>query len=169
MTNLDLLLESFQRNARVNNLLLSHLTEADLPLSDGRGGMTVGQHLSHIAGFRGSWLAAISPEHAATTNALAGEKPIWEWQTDDLNALREMFAAGDKAALEAVEAHLHSGEPFADPWNEGTYQSHPAHFLQHTIVHDSHHRGQIMSLLRVNGRSKEQMDELDAHWAIWRE
>ncbi|WP_339093967.1 DinB family protein [Deinococcus sp. VB343] len=169
MTNLDLLLESFVRNARVNEFLLGHLTEADLPLSDGHGGMTVGQHLSHIASFRGGWLAAISPEHAAATGALAGEKPIWEWQTDDLKALREMFTVGDRSALEAVMAHLQSGEPFADPWKEGAYGSNPAHFLQHTIVHDSHHRGQIMSLLRINGRSKEQMDELDAHWAIWRE
>lgn len=169
MTNLDLLLESFARNARVNEFLLGHLTDADLPLSDGHGSMTVGQHLSHIAGFRGGWLVAMAPEHATATTALAGEKPIWEWQTSDLSELREMFIAGDKAALEAIEAHLQSGKPFADPWKEGTYQSHPAHFLQHIIVHDSHHRGQIMSLLRINGRSKEQMDELDAHWAIWRE
>lgn len=169
MTNLDLLLESFHRNARVNEALLNTLSDADLRLSDGKGGMTVAQTLSHIAGFRGGWLVAISPEHAEATNALAGERPIWEWKTDDLAALREMFIVGDEAAIKAVQAHLASGEPFADPWNEGTYQSNPAHFLQHTIVHDSHHRGQIMTLLREGGRSKAEMDALDDHWGIWRE
>ena len=39
----------------------------------------------------------------------------------------------------------------------------------HTIVHDSHHRGQILSLIRQGGRTAEQMDALDAYWAIWRE
>ena len=67
------------------------------------------------------------------------------------------------------EAHRASGEPFADPWGEGTYRSDPAHFLMHTIVHDSHHRGQILSLIRQGGRTPEQMDALDSHWAIWRE
>lgn len=169
MPDLTFLLESFQRNARVNQFLLEHLTPEDLALSDGRGGWTLGQHLNHMAGFRGGWLVAISPEYAETTNALAGGKPIWEWKTDNLAELGEMFAAGDEASIKAVEAHLASGKPFADPWNEGTYPSNPAHFLQHTIVHDSHHRGQIMALLRQSGRTKEQMDKLEEHWAIWRE
>lgn len=169
MTNLDLLLESFRRNSRVNATLLDALQPGELSLSDEKGGMTVAQILSHMAGFRGGWLVAISPEFAKPTNALAGERPIWEWSTDDLAALREMFRVGDENAVKAVQAHLASGEPFADPWKEGAYQSNPAHFLQHTIVHDSHHRGQIMTLLREGGRSKEQMDRLDEHWAIWRE
>ena len=65
---------------------------------------------------------------------------------------------------------LQEGRKFDDPWKEGAYQSNPAHFLQHTIVHDSHHRGQIMALLRMNGRSQEQMEEIEeATWPIWRE
>ena len=71
--------------------------------------------------------------------------------------------------MKAVQAHLQSGEPFADPWHEGAYQSSPAHLLQYTIVHDSHHRGQIMALLRQGGRTPEQMNVLDGHWGIWRE
>ena len=78
-------------------------------------------------------------------------------------------AAGDEAALAAVRAHLASGEPFADPWQEGAYRSSPAHFLQHTIVHDAHHRGQVMALLRLGGRTPDGMEALDEHWAIWRQ
>lgn len=53
---------------------------------------------------------------------------------------------------------------------EGAYKSHPAHFLQHIIVHDAHHRGQIFSLLRQGGWAREQLGTLDdATWPIWNE
>ncbi|WP_104989665.1 DinB family protein [Deinococcus sp. NW-56] len=173
MTDLDLLLESFRRNGRVNEALLNALVPADFDLSDGRGGWTIGRHLRHMAGFRVGWLHNLSREHAAPlldpTQQDADGDPQWRWHDSPPTELAAAFAAGDEAAVTAVQAHLASGEPFADPWNEGGYRSHPAHFLQHTIVHDSHHRGQIMALLRLGGRTKEQMDALDEHWAIWRE
>lgn len=169
MTNIDLLLESFRRNARVNGFLLDALTEADLALSDGKGGMTVAHMLSHMGASRGGWLMDMSPQYAASTKALTGETPIWAWHTNDPTKIKAMFKAGDEAAIQAVEAHLASGEPFADPWKVGTYPSNPAHFLLQNIVHDSHHRGQIIALLRQSGYSKAQLDKLEEHWDIWRE
>jgi len=173
MSHLDLLLESFRRNARVNEVLLSALTPGDFALSDGRGGWTVERHLRHMAGFRVGWLCNLSREYAAPlldhTKKDTDGDPQWRWQDSPPAELGAAFAAGDEAAVAAVQAHLASGEPFADPWKEGAYTSNPAHFLQHTIVHDSHHRGQILSLLRQGGRTQEQMDKLDDHWAIWRE
>ena len=164
MTDLTLIHESFRRNGRVNDVLLSALTNTDLDLSDGRGGWTLGQHLGHMANFRRDWLSIISPAHAeGLFVAVKGE------EIRDPQALAAAFQAGDEAALKAVQAALDEGRTFPDPWNEGTYQSNPAHFLQHTIVHDSHHRGQVMALLREGGRTKEEMDALDNHWAIWRE
>lgn len=167
--NLDLLLESFKRNARVNELLLNALSDEDLALSDGKGGMTVAHMLSHMGASRGGWLVDMSPEYAASTKSLIGGKSFWEWQTSDRAAINAMFKAGDEAAIQAVQAHLSSGQPFADPWNVGTYQSNPAHFLLQNIVHDSHHRGQIIALLRQSGYSKEQLDKLEELWDIWRE
>ncbi|MFC4640440.1 DinB family protein [Deinococcus hohokamensis] len=173
MTSLDLLLESFRRNARVNAALLSALTPTDFELSDGRGGWTVERHLRHMAGFRVGWLWNLARDYADPlldhTQKDADGDPQWRWQNSPPAELGEAFAAGDDAAVKAVQAHLASGEPFADPWKEGAYASNPAHFLQHTIVHDSHHRGQVMSLLRLGGRTPEEMDALDNHWAIWRE
>lgn len=95
--------------------------------------------------------------------------PQWRWQDCAPAELGAAFTGGDEAAVNAVGAPVASGEPFTDPWNEGAYQSHPAHLLQHTIVHDSHHRSQIMALLRQCGRTAEEMNALDNHWAIWRE
>ncbi|MVN88442.1 DUF664 domain-containing protein [Deinococcus sp. HMF7620] len=173
MSNLDFLLESFRRNARVNEVLLTALNPADFALSDGQGGWTVERHLRHMAGFRVSWLWNLSRDHAMPlldpTRTDADGDPMWRWQESPPAELNAAFTAGDEAAVKAVEAHLASGEPFADPWNEGSYRASPAHFLQHTIVHDSHHRGQVMALLRQGGHTKDQMDELDNHWAIWRE
>jgi uncharacterized damage-inducible protein DinB len=52
---------------------------------------------------------------------------------------------------------------------EHVYRSHPAHFLIHTIVHDAHHRGAVLGLLRAGGRSVERMGELDdATWPVWK-
>ena len=173
MTDLKVLLESFRRNARVNTFLLEALTPAEFNLSDGRGGMTVAQTLRHMAGFRVGWLWNISREHAAPLLSPdekdADGDPQWLWHDSAPNELGGAFTAGDEAAVKAVQAALAEGRTFPDPWNEGTYQANPAHFLQHTIVHDSHHRGQILTLLREGGRSKEEMDRLDGHWAIWRE
>ncbi|MCD0176592.1 damage-inducible protein DinB [Deinococcus sp. 14RED07] len=171
--DLTLLLEAFRRNARVNDALIAALTPGEFALSDGHGGWTVERHLRHMATFRVGWLWNMSRDHAMPLlnpeELDADGDPQWRWANAPATALPEALAAGDAAAVRAVEAHRASGEPFADPWNEGTYQSDPAHFLMHTTVHDSHHRGQILSLLRQGGRTPEQMDALDAHWAIWRE
>ena len=167
----DLLLESVRRNGRVNAAVLESLSDDDLDLSDGRGGWTVGQHLGHLANFRKDWLSNISPPHAAELpDVLRRAESGFELTTRDLGELATAFTAGDEAAIRAVRDALQEDRAFDDPWNEGAYQSHPAHFLQHIVVHDSHHRGQIMSLLRRGGRSPEQMSELEeATWPTWRE
>ena len=168
MTDLTLLQESFRRNARVNAVLLDDLTDADLARSDGQGGMTVAQMFSHMGASRGGWLAEMSPEYAASTFALTGGKSIWGWHTDDRATIRAMLSAGDEAALQAVQAHLDSGEPFADPRGVDTFPSNPAHFLLYMIVHDANHRGQIVALLRQTGASTERLNRLEDQWDIWR-
>lgn len=165
MSDLILPTESFRRNARVNEALLAALTPPDLALGDGRGGWTVGEHLGHLAGFRLGWLSEISPPHTEELPHLghADGQSVWH-ATGTLEEIGAALRAGDRAAMDAVQAALGENRSFI-----GAYSSHPAHFLQHIIVHDSHHRGQVMTLLRQGGRTPEQMDALDDHWAIWRE
>jgi len=157
----ELLLESFARNGRVNAAVLDSLSAADLALEDAPEGNSVGELLAHMAGFRQSWLVNISPPHAEGLTKVEDDA--------DLDTLWAAFASGDAAALKAVQDALQEGRVFEDPWKEGAYQSNPAHFLQHTIVHDSHHRGQIIMLLRRNGWTKERLEELEeATWPVWR-
>lgn len=167
----DLLLESFRRNARVNDFLLDELTDEELSFSDGQGGNTVLQLLSHMASARGGWLLEIglSPEYALELQKLAGGVNLWEWQASGPAEVRAMFAAGDRAVLNAVQAHVQAGKPFADPYAATAFPSNPAHFLPYIVMHDSHHRGQIVALLRQSGRSKERMDKLEELWTLLRQ
>ncbi len=163
---LGLLLESSSRNSRVNEVILSTITEKDLILADGQGGWSVGQHLGHLAEFRYGWLNFISPQHAKDIpSVVEGDAQDFHLAAQSLDELKGSFAAGDAAALQAVTDALEEGRLF-----EGAYNSHPAHFLQHIIVHDAHHRGQVVSLLRRGGWTREQLDALDdATWSIWNE
>lgn len=163
---LGLLLESFRRNSRVNEVVFNTLTEADLTLADGQGGWNVGQHLGHLAEFRYGWLSHISPPHAKDIpSVVEGDANNFYLTARNLNEVKRAFTAGDEAALEAVMNALDENRLF-----EEAYKSHPAHFLQHIIVHDAHHRGQILSLLRRGGWARERINDLDdATWSIWNE
>ena len=163
---LGLLFESFSRNGQVNDVILSALTEADLNSADGQGGWDIGQHLGHLAEFRYGWLNFISPQHAENIpSVVEGDGQTFQLTTQNPADLKQAFVAGDKAALGAVTSALEENRSF-----EGAYKSHPAYFLQHIIVHDSHHRGQVMSLLRRGGWTREQLGTLnDATWTIWNE
>src|SRR5690554_5868346 len=164
-TEIELLLEAFDRNARVTRALLDTMTMEDLMYEDGSGGFNIGQHLADLVNFRPSWLARVSPEHAERVkDVTADDSPTW-LAVSSIAELQAAFDEGDAAMKDAVLDALSEGRGF-----ERAYQSHPAHMLQHCIVHDSHHRGQILALLRQSGRPavvREELEELT--WAIWRE
>ncbi|MBA2668526.1 MAG: DinB family protein [Trueperaceae bacterium] len=161
---LELILEGFERNARVTRALLATLDMDVLGYDDGVGGFSVGQHLADIVSFRRDWLSRVSPQHAeAIPDATATDSPTW-LGVASIAELQAAFDAGDAAMRDAVLDAVSDGRQF-----QGAYESHPAHILVHCIVHDSHHRGQIAALLRQSGRSAEEREALeDASWPIWR-
>ena len=166
-TGIEVVLDSFDRNSRVNEIILDTLEERELDLDDGAGGWNVRMHLAHLAEFRRDWLSWVASEFAA------GLPQVAEYDQDegmrllqgDLHVIRAALKAGDEAVRAAVINRIESGRSL-----DGAYGTHPAHFLQHTIVHDSHHRGHLMGLLRRGGRTPQQMGQLeDATWSIWNE
>lgn len=162
---LKLLFESFERNGRVNRALLASLTMEDLEHSDGVGGFSVGQHLADIVSFRPEWLSHVSPQHAEQVPNVIDDKASTWLGVSSIAELQQAFDAGDAAIKEAVLAAIAEDRGF-----EVVYQSHPANLVQHCIVHDSHHRGQILALLRQAGRPAEVREQLEnTTWAIWRE
>jgi len=161
-----IVLEFFHRNGLVNAALLEHLTPDDLMLSDGQGGLSIGQHLEHLFGVRRYWVGKVAPTSAERIehSTLEGNNRHWD-VTLDLQSLKAAFEEGDLAALEAVQDAYRENRKFA-----GVYESDPSHLLFHAVVHDAHHRGQVMTLLRQHGRPLEQMDEIDgATWPIWKQ
>lgn len=163
---LTLLLESFDRNTRVNLAMVDALTLEDLATSDGRGGRTISELVGELVAFRKEWLSYISPEHAEDLPwFIEIEQSSYRLTTASLEEVADAFQLVDAGAKAAVLDAMEHERSF-----EQAYQTHPGHFLQHAIVHDSHHRGQIMTLLRQSGRTKEQMDALErVTWKIWRE
>ena len=164
-TELVIVFESFDRNARVNKAILDTLTMEDLDYSDGVGGFNIGQHLADLLDFRPSWLTRVSPQHReGIPDVIDEQSPTW-LGASSIAELQAAFAAGDAAMKEAVLSAVLEGRNF-----ETVYQTHPAHLIQHCIVHDSHHRGQILALLRQAGRPTEERERLEeATWPIWRE
>lgn len=161
---LALILESFDRNSRVTRATLATLTMADLEYGNQHGGFNIGQHLADIVEFRPGWLSRVSPSHAVGIPDVNGDTPTW-LTVASIAELQATFDAGDAAVKAAVIDAVNEGRSFT-----GAYASHPAHFLQHCIVHDSHHRGQVLALLRQAGRPADVREALEEEsWAVWRE
>jgi uncharacterized damage-inducible protein DinB len=160
-----LVFDAFDRNAEVNAALLDALADADLHVPDGRGGWSVGKHLGHLAEFRHGWLSHIAPVHAERIpSVVEGGEADFVLTVTTVAELAEAFRAGDAAARTAVRERLAAGRSF-----ERVYVSHPTAFLLHTVVHDAHHRGQVLALLRAAGRSPAWLDAVDdATWSVWR-
>lgn len=157
--------EAFERNARVNRAVLATLDMPMLDVDDGVGGFSIGQHLADVVSFRRSWLERVAPDHAARVpDPIDMNSPTW-LAASTIAELQAAFDVGDAAVRAAVLDAASAGRRF-----EGVYETHPAHLMLHCIVHDAHHRGQIMALLRQSGRSAQERERLEeATWPIWRE
>lgn len=156
--------EAWRRNARVNEALLEHLTPELMSVTDGRGGWSVGQHLAEMLSFRKGWLSRISPRHQEHLEHLyraVGDS--FEPTTLEPAEFRDAFRRADEAALAAARDAQAAGGSY----EAQEYSTHPAMFLQHALVHDAHHRGQLLMTLRLGGRRWEDAD--DPMWAPWRE
>ncbi|GAA5513135.1 hypothetical protein Dcar01_01861 [Deinococcus carri] len=131
---------AIEANSRVNDALCAHLTPEMMRAVTPGGGMTVAQHLAHMAGVTQEWLSQLD-EGAASPLPVLYEGHLWSTftaQEDPARAaavLREVWAAALHTATNA----------------EGTGQlSHPstAQFLLHMLTHDAHHRGQVLLALK---------------------
>ncbi|GAA5535156.1 DinB family protein [Deinococcus aluminii] len=142
-----------EANSRVNDVLCAHLTPEMMRAQTPGGGMTVAQHLAHMAGVTQEWLSQLD-EGAASPLPVLYEGTLWgnfTAQEDPARAaevLREVWTT-------ALDTATHA---------DGTGNlSHPsaAQFLLHMLTHDAHHRGQV--LLALKGSSFPLPDE-DALW-----
>jgi uncharacterized damage-inducible protein DinB len=139
LQNLDFrksLVETFAINEKANQLLLSHIADADwqAPPPSGKG-RSIGAIAAHIHHVRLMWLSAADK---------TGKHPA---KLDPDNATRAQVQTSLKASAEAIRALLEKA--LSDPAGKVShFKPDVVAFVGYLIAHDSHHRGQITMLAR---------------------
>lgn len=136
----------WRANAQVNEVLVNHLTPEMLSAVTPGGGFTVAQHLAHMVGVTKYWGSLRGEPAMRSVPNLHHETERGFVTETDLARIREVFGQTRDAALEA--APMTHGQP--NEWGEGPHAS-PTAFLAHMLIHDAHHRGQILLALKTNG------------------
>lgn len=157
--NFDPVQTAWQANLRVNQTLLGHLTPEMLAARTPGGGYSVAQHLAHIVGvtkYRGVQLNEeldALPDLVTLRKENDGE--AFDPETD-LARIKDVLAQTAAAVQKAVAGG-----------NTGTspYPSADA-YLIHMMVHDAHHRGQMLLALKTSGYP---LPDEDAMWQPWKE
>lgn len=150
--------ELWHANDKVNHNLLQHLTQDMMLAQTPGGGMTVAEHLAEIAGTTEYWVEML------TGKSLPETPRLYEVEGDGIVAYTdlELFRTGlplSRAAVLEAAAAVPAGET-----GEAPHTSADA-LLLHMIVHDSHHRGQLLLALKTNGFD---LPAEEAMWLPWR-
>lgn len=146
--------DAWQANDRVNAVLLDHLTPEMLEAQTPGGGWTVAHHLAHMTGVVKYWGMDFAPKLEALPD-LHDENGVME---TDLSRIREVMEQTREAALEAATSQ---------PEGDKGKLPHPSveAYLIHMLVHEAHHRGQILLALKTNGYP---LPDEDSMWGPWR-
>lgn len=147
----------WQANNQVNENLIQHLSQEMLDAQTPGGGMSVAGHLAEISGTVEYWVSYLSPGFKQANRLYSMVEDDFIPETN-LERYRAHFREGRDAALEAAQA-VPEGETGQAP-----HLSADA-LLLHMIVHDSHHRGQLLLALKVNGHP---LPTEEAMWLPWR-
>ena len=136
--------ELWQVNNQINSNLLDHLTQEMMSAQTPGGGMTVAEHLAELAGTTAYWASKLSGQRIDITPRL------YEIQGDDVIAFTdlELFRSGlpqSRAAVLAAAEAVPEGKTGDVPHTSADA------VMLHQIVHDSHHRGQLLLALKTNG------------------
>ncbi len=147
--------EAWEVNSRVNGVLLEHLTPEMLNAQTPGGGYTVAQGLAHIFGTVQYWTHQFDEARVAALpdldDLIEEENAVF-----DLERITNVKEKTEAAALEAAEAAKGEGEL--------PHSSLDA-YLVHMMVHDAHHRGQILLALKTAGHP---LPDENLMWGPWR-
>ena len=152
--------EAWRANARVNRELLDHLTEEMLGAQTPGGGYSVAQHLAHMTGVMKSWGSRLDEQ-------LAGLPDLYS----DYDAQEDTFVAEKdleriRGTMNETEGALLSAVQEKPDGEKGTLPHTSAGaLLIHLMVHDAHHRGQVLLALKTSGYALPDEDRL---WGPWR-
>ncbi len=160
--NVDAVQTAWQANLKVNQILLEHLTPEMLNARTPGGGYSAAQHLAHIVGvtkYRGAKLDSrleTLPDLFTIREGFDEEDTEAFVPETDLARIKNVLAQTATAVQKAVAEGGTGTSPYP---SADTY-------LIHMMVHDAHHRGQVLLALKTSGYS---LPDEDAMWRPWKE
>jgi uncharacterized damage-inducible protein DinB len=151
---LDAILDSWDRNNTMLVNLLRALPAGGFEARAMEGSPSVAQTLSHIHFVRLFFISEDAPEFAP-------EVPTQPWAEErDVDGLARKLNASAKAVREVVAGRLSSGKAM------NVRYDHPILFLQHMMVHEGYHHGQIKLALKITGRPMSDEDAGRVTWSV---
>lgn len=158
--------DAWTSNVRVNRVLLDHLTPEMLEAQTPGGGYTVARHLAHIINTVQYWGSLRDKDRfeALPSAVLNYDEATGNVEVEkDLGRIGSVQRETEETALDAATI-----EPEGVALPPGEWESPHATadaYLIHMMVHDAHHRGQILLALKTNGHL---LPDEDAMWGPWR-
>ena len=152
----------FRNNSRINAFLLDILSTDELQLSDGNGGQSIFNLMAHLAHTRSWSVKSISPVHAERVPPAMrrDDDGTIHVLVQSVQDIRNILDTGDEALLTAVKEAAATNEPRERPYPD------PHMILARTFNHDAHHRGQVMTILRLHGVKHPELNKmLFTSWA----
>jgi len=140
MIEANQLLETWEIHNRINLYVLDAIVTEGLQAQSPAKGRTVGELFAHLHNVRLMWLKAAAPE------LLKGLEKLEKTETGKKDFMRKSLVDSGKAIRELVSQALSSGGRVKG------FKPHAAAFLGYLISHESHHRGQIVLLLKQAGQ-----------------
>jgi uncharacterized damage-inducible protein DinB len=135
------LIDTFQIHNRINLYLLDAIEEIQLLDVSPSKGRNVGEQFAHLHNVRLLWLKATAP---ALLNGLV--KIEKESMKITKKLLKEELIKSGKAIEQLVTEGMLAGKI-------KNFKPHPEGFVGYLISHESHHRGQIMLILKICGHA----------------
>ncbi len=132
--------ESWEANEQVNKVLLEHLRPEMLKAQTPGGGYTVARHLAHMTETKVFFGIKLNDTVSQLPSLFVNEKEFIP--ETNLAQIKDVMKQTSKTILEASESTDGKGD-LPQTSTEG--------FLIHMMIHDGHHRGQILLALKTAG------------------
>lgn len=147
--------EAWQINEGMNKILLEFLTPEMLAVQRPSKDWSVAGYLAHLAGSKKWWGTHLNKEEVERLPDLYYKTGETFTAEKDLGKIKAVFEQTSKTILESAEKATHKGEL--------PYPSLDVYLIQQ-MIHDGHHRGQILLTLRTAGYTPPGDDDF---WGGW--